>query len=368
MADPIPLVDLRPQHAAIEREVLEGWAWVVERNDFILGEEVKSFEERFAACSGVKHCVGVANGTDALELALRAVGVGPGDEVILPTNSFVATAGAVARTGARPALVDIVRDTYLIDVDQAADRIGPRTRAMVPVHLFGQMAPVEELKSIADDHLTLVEDAAQAQGARRHGVGPGGLAAAAVTSFYPGKNLGAYGDAGAVLSNSDGLADKIRRLRNHGSVVKYDHPVVGFNSRLDTMQAVVLQAKLRHLEAWNQARRDASRRYDTLLEGFDHVMRPVVLPGNEHVWHLYVIRVPNRDHVLAGLHEAGIGAGVHYPQPIHLLGAMRDLGYGPGDFPTAEAAAREILSLPMFPHITPEQQERVVDVLRRVLQ
>jgi dTDP-4-amino-4,6-dideoxygalactose transaminase len=367
VAESIPLVDVRSQHAVIEREVLEGWARVVRRTDFILGEEVRSFEERFAASSGVGHCIGVANGTDALELALRALGVGPGDEVILPANSFVATAEAVLRTGARPALVDVVPDTYLIDADRVDDRVGPRTRAIVPVHLFGQMAPVDQLEVNTGDRVMILEDAAQAQGAKRHGVGPGVVGAAAATSFYPGKNLGAYGDGGAVLTNDDGMARLVRQLGNHGSVVKYDHPVLGFNSRLDTIQAVVLLAKLSHLEAWNRARQEAAHRYDAMLEGIDQVVRPAVLPGNEHVWHLYVIRVPHRDRVLAALNEAGIGAGVHYPVPIHLQRAMRDLGHGPGDFPVAETAASEMLSLPMFPHITADQQERVVGELRRAL-
>jgi dTDP-4-amino-4,6-dideoxygalactose transaminase len=316
----------------------------------------------------VAHCIGVANGTDALEIALRALDVGAGDEVIVPTNSFVASALAVARAGARPVLVDCDAQTSLIDVADVERKLGPRTRAVMPVHLYGQLAPVERLAPLlAERGIAIVEDAAQAQGARRHGRGAGSFGALAATSFYPGKNLGAYGDAGAVLTGSDELARRVRALRNYGSEVKYHHPEPGFNSRLDTLQAVVLSAKLKRLAAWNAARRQSAERYDALLSRIPGVTLPTTLPGNEHVWHLYVVRVPRRDAVLARLQDAGIGAGIHYPTPIHLQGAFRQLAHRPGDFPVAEKLAGEVLSLPIYPGITPEQQERTARALAEAL-
>ncbi|MEU4804794.1 DegT/DnrJ/EryC1/StrS family aminotransferase [Actinosynnema sp. NPDC023587] len=356
----IPLVDLRAQHEQVADEVAEGWAEVLKTTAFIGGRQVAAFEAEFAAYQEVAHCVGVGNGTDAIELALRALEVGPGDECVLPANTFIATAEAVARTGATPVLVDCVADTGLIDTSLVADALTARTKAIVPVHLYGQAAAVEELRSFG---VPVVEDAAQAQGARRNGVAVGGLGDIAATSFYPGKNLGAYGDAGAVLTSSDELASAVRLLREHGSPRKYEHTVLGFNSRLDTVQAVVLSAKLRRLEGWNTARRAAASRYSALLEPVAGVTPPVVLEGNLPVWHLYVVRVAERDRVLAALHAAGIGAGIHYPTPVHLTGAFDSLGHARGDFPVSEAVAGEILSLPLFPEITAGQQERVVAAL-----
>jgi dTDP-4-amino-4,6-dideoxygalactose transaminase len=360
----IPLVDLAAQHEQVAAEVAEGWAQVLKATAFVGGPQVAAFEAEFAEYSGVPHCVGVGNGTDALEFALRALKIGPGDECVLPANTFIATAEAVARIGARPVLVDCSDDTALIDVDAVAAAVGPRTRAVMPVHLYGQVAPVEALAPLAYRvGAAVIEDAAQAQGSRRNGVTAGGLGDIAGTSFYPGKNLGAYGDAGAVLTSNADLAARVRLLREHGSPRKYEHSVVGFNSRLDTLQAVVLSAKLRRLEAWNEARRAAAARYGSLLASLPSVRPIAVLEGNEPVWHLYVVRVPDRDRVLSELHAAGIGAGIHYPTPVHLTGAFASLGYGKGAFPVAERIAGEQLSLPLFPEITPEQQERVVEVL-----
>ena len=345
-----------------------GFARVFERTSFILGGEVAEFEASFARFVGVPHCIGVANGTDALELALRALGIGAGDEVVVPANSFIASALAVARAGASPVLVDCDAATLLLDVADVERKLTPRTRALMPVHLFGQVAPMELLTPLAADRrIAIVEDAAQAQGASRHGRSAGGFGIVAATSFYPGKNLGAYGDAGAVLTSSDEIAQRLRALRNYGSDVKYHHPETGFNSRLDTLQAVVLSAKLAHLADWNAARRRAAQRYDELLAGTPGVTLPVTLPGNQHIGHLDVVRVPRRDEVLARLAAAGIGAGIHYPVPIHLQGAFRHLGHGKGDFPVAERAAGEILSLPLFAEITPAQQERTVAVLKQAL-
>jgi len=363
----IPLVDLQIQHRQVAVAVEEGFARVLREGSFILGPDVADFESAFAAFSGVAHCIGVANGTDALELALRAGDVGPGDEVILPVNTFIATAVAVARTGAVPTFVDCDASSGLIDMSAVEAAINPRTRALLPVHLYGQMAPMAALESIAQRcGVLLLEDAAQSQGARQsHADGErlaGSVGIAAGTSFYPGKNLGAYGDAGAVLTSDGEFASRVRELRNYGSDRKYQHPRVGFNSRLDTLQAVVLNAKLAHLDDWNEQRRQAAARYDALLGGIDGIVLPSTLPGNTSVWHLYVVRVAQRDAVLAALHSKGIAAGIHYPFPLHLTGAFE--GSAPrGAFPAAEQRADEILSLPLFPGITAAQQEEVARAL-----
>jgi dTDP-4-amino-4,6-dideoxygalactose transaminase len=367
----IPLVDLKAAHAEVAAEVGAGFARVLERTAFIGGDEVRDFEREYAEFAGVAHCVGVANGTDALELALRAVGVGAGDEVVLPANTFIATAGAVARTGARPVLVDCRPESYLIDGRAALAAVGPRTRAVVPVHLYGQCADTAELAAALPPGVHVVEDAAQSQGATRDGRAPGSGGIAA-TSFYPGKNLGAYGDAGAVLTDDAERAALVRALANHGGTAKYRHDVAGFNSRLDGLQAVVLRAKLARLAAGNRARRAAAARYDAALGALvaaGRVVRPVTEPGNEHVWHLYVLRVvgADRDDVVGKLNAEGIGAGVHYPSPVHLTPAFAHLGYRRGDFPHAENSADRILSLPLYPQITAEQQQRVVDTLAAAL-
>jgi dTDP-4-amino-4,6-dideoxygalactose transaminase len=360
----IPLVDLAWQHREIADEVKVGIERVMESGAFILGPDVAAFESEFARACGVAHAIGVGNGTDALELACRAVGVGPGDEVIVPANSFIASALAVARAGATPVLVDSDPETHLLDVEATLARIGPKTRALMPVNLFGQIAPIEAFEAAG---VAIVEDAAQSHGARRHGRRSGSLGRVAGTSFYPGKNLGAYGDAGGVSTDDDAIAERVRALRQYGSPRKYHHPEIGFNSRLDTLQAVVLRAKLRRLDAWNEERRQAARRYDALLADLRGVVLPRTLAGNEHVWHLYTVRVPGRDRVLSQLQRDGIGAGVHYPLPIHLQGAFRHLGHRAGDFPNAERAAEELLSLPIFPGLRPGQQERVVSALAAAL-
>ena len=368
MTSRIPLIDLAAAHEQVAEEVAAGWGQVLKGTAFIGGPQVTEFESQFAEYTGVAHCIGVGNGTDALELALRALDIGPDDECILPANTFVATAEAVVRAGARPVLVDCTPDTALIDPDAVATAVTARTRAILPVHLYGQPAEVERIIPIAERvGAVVLEDAAQSQGARRHGRPAGSLGRAAATSFYPGKNLGAYGDAGAVLTDDAEVARRVRLLGAHGSPRKYEHAEIGFNSRLDTLQAVVLSAKLRRLDAANRARRAAAARYDTLLAGVDQVRRPVVLEGNEPVWHLYVVQVPDRDRILKRMIDAGIGAGVHYPTPVHLTGAFFGLGHGPGTFPVAEHAARRLLSLPLYPEILPDQQEQVVDVLLEAL-
>jgi dTDP-4-amino-4,6-dideoxygalactose transaminase len=359
----IPPVDLSLQHAEIAEEVAEGWAQVLAKTAFINGPAVGAFEQAYAEYSGVPFCVGLANGTDALELSVRAIGAGPGDECILPTNSFIATAEAVVRAGATPVFVDCDPDSFLIDTKAAQAAITSRTKAILPVHLYGQLAPVEELQPVAAEHgIKIIEDA-QSQGARRNGAISGSLGHIAGTSFYPCKNLGAYGDAGAVTTASEELNTAIRLLRDHGSPTKYVHSTLGFNSRLDTLQAVVLSAKLRRLDGWNVQRRAAADTYAALLSSIPGVITPTALPGNEHVWHVYAIRVPERDRVLAHLRDNGVGAQIHYPTPIHLTEAFAAYGHGAGSCPNAEQVTGEILSLPIYPGITPAQQERVAEVL-----
>jgi dTDP-4-amino-4,6-dideoxygalactose transaminase len=360
----IPLVDLAAQQREVDAEVREGLDEVFETTAFIGGKAVGAFELAYAEATDVAHCVGVANGTDALELALRACGVTAGGEVVLPANTFIATAEAVSRIGAVPVLVDVDEEHLLIDPAAVERAIGRRTQAVIPVHLFGQVAPVEELSEMAASvGAVIVEDGAQSQGATRWGRTAGSLGLAAGTSFYPGKNLGAAGDAGAVTTGSAEIADRVRLSINHGSDRKYHHEVVGVNSRLDTVQAVVLLAKLSRLAAWNEARRVAAARYAELLADVPGVRPPRAAEGNLDVWHLYVVRVLERDRVLDDLQRAGIGASIHYPYPVHLTGAYAHLGHRLGDFPVAERAAQEILSLPLFPHITVEQQTIVVRAL-----
>jgi dTDP-4-amino-4,6-dideoxygalactose transaminase len=366
MPGPIPLVDLAAQHAQVADEVAEGWADVLSRTAFVGGPQVTAFEAAYAGYVGVAHCVGVGNGTDALEFALRALGIGPGDECVVPANTFIATAEAVARTGATPVLADCRPDTALLDIDAAVAAVTSRTRAVLPVHLYGQTVDVAALRAKLPAQVRIVEDAAQSQGASRAGRAAGTLGDIAATSFYPGKNLGAYGDAGAVLTNDAELADRVRLLGAHGSPRKYEHATLGFNSRLDTLQAVVLAANLRRLDAWNEARRVAAARYDALLADVPQAVCPTVERGVVPVWHLYVIQVAERDRVLQELHAAGIGASIHYPTPVHLTAAFPDLGKA-GDFPVAEALTQRILSLPLFPTITVAQQERVVEVLARAV-
>lgn len=364
---PVPFLDLQAQTDAIQQEVRERWDRIVGTSGFVLGPEVERFEQEFAAYSGARHSVGVGNGTDALEIAFQAAGIGPGDEVIVPANTFFATAEAVLRRGATlvPADVD---DDFLLDPQDVAERLTARTRAVVAVHLYGQMAPVARLREVVGPDVLLVEDAAQSQGASRDGVRSGGAGDVAATSFYPGKNLGAFGDGGAVLTSSDDVAERARRLRNHGGTGRYEHLEVGTNSRLDALQAAVLSVKLTRLDAWNAQRSAAAARYGALLaDAFadvPEVTAPREVPGATHVWHLYVVRTPDRTTVSAALAAAGIGHGIHYPAPVHLLPATAHLGLLPGTAPRAEAHAAQLLSLPMFPGITPDQQERVVGTLR----
>lgn len=361
----VPFLDLAAQQAEVADEVLPVWQRQLATAGFIGGPEVAAFEHEYAEYIGVDHVVGVSNGTDALELAYRAVGIGPGDEIIMPANTFIATAEAASRIGAVPVFVDVDDEYLLIDPEAIDAAITPRTRAIVPVHLYGQTAPIERIVPSAEKHgLVIVEDAAQAQGASGPAGRAGALGRIAATSFYPGKNLGAAGDAGAVMTNDADTAALIRNLSAHGSSTKYVHDHIGMNARLDAVQATVLRAKLRRLEKWNAARRAAATRYGDLLGDIAGVRLPAVRPGNTDVWHLYVVRVDDRDRVLAHLGDAGVGAGIHYPTVVPLTEAYAPLGYRPGQFAVAEEAAAAMLSLPMFPHLAEGQQTIVADALR----
>lgn len=363
----IPLVDLAAAHTEVADEIATGFADVLARTSFVQGRQVGEFEAAFAEFTGVGTCVGVANGTDALEIALRAVGIGRGDEVIVPANTFVATAEAVVRAGAEPVFVDATEDA-LIDPAAVRAAVGPRTAAVMPVHLYGQAPDMGAIESIARAHgIAVIEDAAQSQGAEQGGRRLGSFGVAAGTSFYPGKNLGAYGDGGAVLTSDPDVAHRARLIANHGSLVRYQHEVFGFNSRLDTLQAVVLLAKLARLDGANDRRGAAAARYDDLLRDVEQVVRPRAVPGNRHVWHLYVVRVPERDRVLESLHQQGVGAGIHYPVPLHLMPPFAGGRDRRGEFPVAEALADSILSLPMYPQITADQQTRTAAALRSAL-
>lgn len=362
----IPFVDLQTQYQTLKPELDAAMARVVARGDFILGDDVKLFEREFAAYCQVEHCVGLANGTEALQLALLACGVGPGDEVITCTHTFIATVAAIIQVGAKPVLVDADPLYYTLDVAQAAAAVTARTRAIIPVHLYGQPADMDPILDLAARHkLYVIEDACQAHGARYKGRPCGSLGDLAAFSFYPGKNLGAFGDAGAITTRRADLAERIQVLRNHGQKVKYEHLCQGFNCRLDTLQAAVLRVKLRHLDRWNEARRQAAARYDALLANTD-LATPKVAPYAQPIYHLYVVRTKDRAGLQAALDAALVSHGIHYPVPIHLQPAHAGLGLGRGAFPVVESFMGEILSLPMFPEITEVQLQRAVTACQRV--
>ncbi len=355
----ISLVNLRRQHDELRDELRDAIDQVIDRGDFVLGSEVESFEEEFAAYCGAKHCVTVGSGLDALTLAMKGLGIGPGDEVITAANTFVATALAIRQAGALPVLVDHEPDTYNLDPGRLSAAITSRTRAIAPVHLYGQPADMDAVRMIADEHgLLVIEDACQAHGARYKGHRVGSLGNAAAFSFYPGKNLGAMGDGGAVVTDDDNLAGWLRAARNYGSTVKHHHAIRGVNSRLDTVQAAVLRVKLRYLDEWNATRRWLAAQYGELLAESD-----VILPGEredvEHVYHLFVIRTRHRDALLHRLHERGIGAGIHYPTPIH-----RQVAFGRGcitqsPLTNTDTFCDDLLSLPMCPYLTLDDVEMV---------
>ena len=356
----VPFLDLAPSNGPIRDRVLAEIAALVDSGVFVNGPQVGEFEAALASVCGRNHCVGVASGLDALRLALVACGLEPGDEVILPANTFVATAEAVTQAGGVPVLVDVSEADYNADPAAVEVAIGPRTRFLLPVHLYGQLADMRSLTAIADERgLAIVEDACQAHGASRDGIGAGADGVTAAFSFYPGKNLGAFGDAGAVVLDDDEVDTTLRALREHGQRTKYHHDLVGWTSRLDTIQAIVLLAKLPQLPRWNDERRAAAAYYLERLAGVGDLVLPPVAPGSEPVWHLFVVRTADPDALAAYLQEHGIGTGRHYPQPIHLTQAYAPLGLRDGSFPVTEALAKECLSLPIFPAINAAQLDHV---------
>jgi dTDP-4-amino-4,6-dideoxygalactose transaminase len=361
----IPLVDLRGQYAPIREEVKEAIAGVLDGMNLFLGENVFQLECDFAAFCEAKHAVGVGSGTDALYLGLRALGVGPGDEVITVPNTFIATVSAINMAGAKPVFVDIDPETYLMDASKIEAAITERTKVLLPVHLYGQPVAMDRVRMLAKEHgLAVLEDACQAHGAEYRSVRTGTLGDAAAYSFYYSKNLGAYGEGGIVVTDSRDIATQLQLLRNHGSSTRYYHSVLGMNSRLDELQAAVLRIKLRYLEQWNEARRALAGEYNLRLAGLPGVVTPAEAPDAKHVYHLYVIRARERDGLLQWLKEHGVQAGLHYPVPIHLQEACSDLGYDEGDFPVAEKAAKEIISLPIYPELTIDDVDYVCQTIR----
>jgi dTDP-4-amino-4,6-dideoxygalactose transaminase len=362
----VPLCDLLTQYRQLEPQLTEAVSRVLASGQVILGPEVRALEADLATYCGANHGVGCGSGTDALSLALHALDLGPGDEVILPTFTFFATAGSVSRTGARPVFVDIDPVTYNMDPVQVENKITPRTRALLVVHLFGQCAEMEPLWRVAERHdLIIVEDAAQSLGAEYQGKRAGSLGGIGCLSFYPSKNLGGYGDGGMTVTSDPEWAARMACLRVHGMEPRYHHKLLGWNARLDELQAALLRVKLPHLDTWLEARRAAARRYDGLIEDqhLGHFLsRPVVRPQRRHTFNQYVVRVANgeRDALMRHLKTEGIGCEIYYPLPLHRQECLRHLGYGPGDFPASEEACRSVLALPMFPEITVDQQRRVI--------
>ena len=365
MAYSIPLFELNYDEQE-ERAVLE----VLRSRWISMGPKTAELEAAFAAHTGSRHAIAVSNATAALHLALAALGVGPGDEVIVPSLTFVATVNAVGYVGATPVFADIVgRDDFSLDPEHVKRLLTPCTKAIIPIHLYGQPAAMDVINEIAAHHnLAVVEDAAQAHGASFKGKNVGTLGRLACFSFYPGKNLGAYGDAGAIATNDEALANKVRMLSNHGRLKKYEHEIEGYNSRLDTLQAAVLSVKLRHLRAWTEKRQQNASTYSQLLARAITIVTPVIHPGATHVFHLYVVRVQQREKVQQALKEAGIATGIHYPIPLHLQPAYKHLGLPTGSYPVAERFASEILSLPMYPELTNDQIAFICDTLIKACQ
>jgi dTDP-4-amino-4,6-dideoxygalactose transaminase len=364
----VPLLDLVAQYRAIQDEVLPALMRVIERQQFILGQEVAQLEQAVAALTGSRFAVGCASGTDALLLPLRTLGLRPGDEVICPAFTFFATAGTVHNTGGKPVFVDIDPATFNLSPAAVEAAITPRTRAIIPVHLFGQMADMGPIRELAERHgLAVIEDAAQAIGARRLIDGAwrqaGTLGLCGTFSFFPSKNLGGWGDGGMIVTDDEALAERLRRLRTHGGAKQYHHDEVGYNSRLDTLQAAVLLAKLPHLAAWSAARRAKAVRYTEAFTGHPAICPPRVDPANEPIFHQYTLRVERRDDLVAHLRAKGIGCAVYYPLGLHLQPCFAGLGYRPGSLPATEAATQSVVSLPIYPELTPEQQDAVIEAV-----
>lgn len=370
----IPFTDLGAQHREIQKEVHQAIRRVIKHNDFILGQDVRLFEKEFARFNNSRFAVGVSSGTAALFLSLLSLDIGRGDEAIVPAFTFIATALAVSYTGARPVFVDIEEDTYNIDPDKIRQAITKKTKAIIPVHLFGQPANMPEILKIAKEYnLKVIEDAAQAQGAgikvpagrwRK----TGSIADTGCFSFYPSKNLGAMGDAGMIITNSQEIYQKLLILRDCGRVSKYEHTIIGYNSRLDTLQAAILRIKLKKLTTWNNLRIKNAQIYNKYLKGIKNIITPYESRDVKHVYHVYAIRAKKREQLLARLKNKGIGAIIHYPIPLHLQKAYKNLGYKRGDFPVAEKLAQEIISLPMYPHLKETQIKFVADTIKTVIE
>lgn len=364
----VPFVDLRAQHETLAPELREAFERVLQKSSFILGPEVERFEREFADYLGASECVAVSSGTAALHLALLALGIGPGDEVITVPNTFIATAEAITAAGARPIFVDVDPYSGTMDSMRVEEAMTPRTRAILPVHLYGQSAALDPLLAIARAHgLALVEDACQAHGGEYRGRKLGTLGSIGCFSFYPSKNLGCCGEGGAAVTNDPDLAMRIRLLRDHGSVRKYEHLIPGLNCRMEGLQAAILSVKLKSLDSWNEKRRAIAAAYSRMLVGSGLVL-PEEVPGTRHVYHLYVVQSDHRDLLRERLTDLGIGTGLHYPVPLHLQEAYRSLGYRTGDFPVSELLAKRILSLPMYPELSCDSVEHVVSALKEALE
>lgn len=366
----IPFVDLKTQYQSLKNDINEAIAGVLEKTNFILGESVAKFEEDFASFCASKYCIGVSSGTDALYLALRVLGIDHGDEVIIPANTFVATAIAISKTGATPVLAEIDYQTFNLDLDKLEAKITAKTKVIIPVHLYGRMIDMDKLMSIAERYnLKVVEDACQAHGATWDNKPAGSYGLIGCFSFYPGKNLGAYGDAGAIVTSNEAIYEKIKMLRNYGSKIKYHHDIIGYNNRMDTIQAAVLNVKLKYLSDWNGRRLNNARLYNQKLLGIREIILPTIPEeSNRHVFHLYVIRAKKRDGLLKYLNDNGVQAGIHYPIPIYSLGAYADLNLNKEDFRVTEQLSQEIISLPMFAELSLEQIETVADLIKKFYQ
>lgn len=362
---PIPFLELQSQHQDIRAELNQAFNQVLDSGWFIQGQQLEAFEQEYAAYCGSKYCIGVGNGLDALHLILRGYGIGVGDEVIVPSNTFIASWLAISYAGARPVPVEPDPLTYNIDAERIAAAITPRTKAIMAVHLYGQVADMDAIRAIAAQHnLKLIEDAAQSQGAGYQGRRSGSLGDAAGHSFYPGKNLGALGDAGAITTDDGELAHRLRILRNYGSQVKYQHEIKGYNSRLDELQAALLRVKLQKLPEWNRQRQALAQRYQQGLQGLPGLTLPHVPAWAEPVWHLYVVRHARRDALQQYLQATGIGSMIHYPIPPHLQAAYQDMGLAPGSLPLSELIHAQVLSLPLDPYLPLESVERVIAAVR----
>lgn len=362
----IPLLDLKLQHASIKEEITAAINQVLEAGNYILGPNVRALEEEIAAYCGTIYGVGVANGTDAILLALEAFGIGPGDEVITTPFTFFATAEVISKLGATPVFVDIDPKTYNIDVGKIEDRITPKTKAIIPVHIFGQMADMDPIMEIANRYdLVVIEDACQAIGAEYKGIKAGSIGHAGCFSFFPSKNLGCYGDGGMVVTNDSKVMEKIKILRVHGSETKYFHTSLGYNSRLDELQAAILRVKLKYLDQWNGARAEKAKCYESLLANCD-VVTPYAEENYKHVYHLYIIKVQNRNELMSRLKANGIASGIYYPLPLHFQEVYKNLGYNKGDLPQAEKAAEETLAVPLFPDLKEEDILEVTNVIKGI--